>query len=110
MRRAAKADTATQPLVEDLRKLGFTVVHLGQPIDIAIRQPSWPPGMFLFVEVKSGRKKNGEVKLDPRQERQKAFCRDHGVIYATQTEDVIHAARWVGFALSTRTRPVTNSF
>ena len=88
-RYARKTDTATPPLVNELRKLGFVVEHLGQPVDIAIRHPAWAHGMFLFVEVKSARKKNGDVKLDARQAKQRDFCEAHGVLYATCTEDVL---------------------
>ena len=88
-RYARKADTATQQIVDELRALHFTVEHLGQPIDLAVRHSAWPPGMFLFVEVKSSRKKNGDVKLDARQTKQHEFCEAHGVLYATCTEDVL---------------------
>lgn len=89
MRRAAKADTVTQQIVDELRALHFTVEHIRLPVDLAIRNPTWPSGLFLFVEVKSARKKNGDVKLDARQTKQQAFCEAHGVLYATCTEDVL---------------------
>lgn len=69
----AKRDQAEAPIIEALEKAGIEVWPLDYPCDLAVRRASWPPGMFQFLEVKTGRGKNLAIAKDKRQEAQINF-------------------------------------
>ena len=70
---AAKRDLAEGPIIDALERAGFEVWPLDEPCDLICRKPSWPPGQFQAIEVKTGRGKSLAIKPDKRQERQIAF-------------------------------------
>lgn len=93
-----RPDKVTQQIVDELRALGFSVTHIGLPVDLAVHHPKWGSNVFKFLEVKSRRKaRSGDVALDKRQEKQKEFCEEHGVPYVTNT---IEALRELGEVLN----------
>lgn len=90
-RYAKRADTTTQRIVEDLRSMGYSVVYIGLPVDLAVHHRKWGANVWRFLECKSRRLKNGNVALDKRQARQAEFCADHGVPYVTDTFEALLA-------------------
>jgi len=72
-RYAAKRDAAEPPIVDALEKAGFDVWQLDEPADLACRRPSWAPGIFQLLEVKTGRGKKLRVRKDKRQGAQQTF-------------------------------------
>jgi hypothetical protein len=91
-RYAARADTATQAIVDELRALGYSVTFLGLPVDLAVHHPKWGANEFKLLEVKSTRlKKSGDIKHDKRRVAQAAFCETHGVPYVTNTIEALQA-------------------
>jgi hypothetical protein len=95
MRRAAKRDSSEPDIVRDLGKLGFDVVKLKLPVDLAIRKKSWPGGLFMMAEVKNATKTG--TKPAPRSDRkaQTAFIEQHGVPVVTDINDAITALKAV---------------
>lgn len=86
-----RPDSVTQQIVDELRALGFSVIHIGFPVDLAVHHPRWGANVFKLLECKSRRKRRtGEVALDKRQEKQKDFCEEHGVPYVTNTLEALH--------------------
>lgn len=69
----AKRDLAEGPIIDALELAGFDVYPLDYPCDLACRKESWPPGMFQFLEVKTGRGKSLAIAKDKRQEAQINF-------------------------------------
>jgi len=86
---ARKADTTTQRIVDELRAVGYVVEHIGRPVDIMVSHPTWPPNTWKLLECKSEKLKNGQVKLRKDQEKQRAFCAEHGVPYVLTGEEAI---------------------
>ena len=91
MRRAAKVDTVQPGIVSDLEKLGFEVVKLKLPVDLAIRKRNWPGGLFLLAECKTPTKAGH--KPPPRGDRkaQTAFIAKHAIPVLTDINDAIKA-------------------
>jgi hypothetical protein len=90
-RYAKRADKTTQKIVDELRALGFHVKHLGLPVDLMVRKPSWPKNTWKLLECKSRKLKNGEVVLDKRQVEQAEFCAEHNVPYVTDSFEALLA-------------------
>lgn len=91
-RYAKRADKATQQIVDELRALGYSVVYLGLPVDLAVTHTRWELNEWRLLEVKSARKKKtGDVVLDKRQQAQADFCAEHGVPYVTTTREALMA-------------------
>lgn len=88
-RYARKADATTQQIVDELRAVGYVVYHIGRPVDLSVRHPTWPLNIWMKLECKSRKKSNGDAALDKRQKEQKAFCAEHGVPYVTTGEEAI---------------------
>ena len=88
MRYAARRDLSHAPIRDGLRDCGIVVAELGLPVDIAIRRPWWPAGLFLLAECKTQNRKQGHV-LDKRRVAQTKFCSDHGVPYFLTLEDAL---------------------
>jgi hypothetical protein len=72
-RYATKRDAAEPPIIDALEKAGFDVWPLDEPADLACRRPSWAPGIFQLLEVKTGRGKNLRIAKDKRQRGQQTF-------------------------------------
>jgi hypothetical protein len=86
MSRHAKRADANQPeIVKALRKAGVTVEIIGRPVDLACRLPSYPPGMFKLLELKSGKRKRKD------QPEQDEFMAAHGVPRVETAEQAIEA-------------------
>lgn len=90
-RYAKRPDAITESVVRDLRKLGFVVTFIGLPVDLLVTHAKWGENAFKLLEVKSNKKKSGEVALDKRQVEQKEFCARHGVPYVTSTFEALLA-------------------
>jgi DNA-binding transcriptional MerR regulator len=90
-RYAARADAATQKIVDELRALGFHVEHIRHPVDLAIHNPKWGRNTWKFLEVKSRKKASGEVALRKDQQKQAEFCQQFGVPYVTDTFEALLA-------------------
>ena len=73
-----KRDSAEPPIIDALERVGFEVWPMDFPCDLAVRKSNWPPGMFQFLEVKTGRGKKGTVSKDRRQAKQQAFIASTG--------------------------------
>lgn len=95
MRRAAKVDTVQQEIVRDLQKLGWDVVKLKLPVDLAIRKRNWPGGLFMMAEVKTPTKSG--KKPAPRGDRkaQTAFIAQHAIPVLTDINDAVIALKGV---------------
>jgi hypothetical protein len=72
-RYATKRDAAEPPIIDALEKAGFDVWPLDELADLACRRPSWAPGIFQLLEVKTGRGKKLTVRQDKRQKVQQTF-------------------------------------
>jgi len=72
-RYATRRDAAEPPIIDALEKAGFDVWPLDEPADLACRRPSWAPGIFQLLEVKTGQGKKLTVRHDKRQQRQQTF-------------------------------------
>lgn len=90
-RYAKRPDSVTESIVRDLRALGFVVTFIGLPVDLLVTHAKWGENCFKLLEVKSSKKKSGEVVLDKRQQDQKEFCSKHGVPYVTSTFEALLA-------------------
>jgi len=88
-RHSDKPDAVTQQIVDELRALHFSVVHIGRPCDLLVRRAMWPVNMWVLIEVKRPANKKGEPKLDKRQKAQAEFCEEYGVPYVTSTEQAL---------------------
>jgi len=87
----SKPDKVTQQIVDELRALGFTVMFLGRPVDLMVTHEKWGFNTWKLLEVKSKKKANGDVHLDPRQKKQREFCKQHNVPYITSTREALLA-------------------
>src|SRR5690606_2904144 len=87
----SKPDKVTQQIVDELRGLGFTVMFLGWPVDLMVTHEKWGFNTWKLLEVKSKKKANGDVHLDPRQKKQRQFCKQHSVPYITSTREALLA-------------------
>ena len=87
---ALKVD-ATQPeIVNGLRAFKFEVVILGKPVDLAVRRPGWPNGMFAMLECKPLTGKKPKARLRTKEQRvQSEFCAMHGVPYVTSAQEAL---------------------
>lgn len=90
-RRADKPDAPTQRIVDELRALHFEVHHVGRPVDLLVRAPTWPPNTWKLLEVKRPANKRNDPRLDKRQKAQAEFCERHQVPYVTSTEQALAA-------------------
>lgn len=97
MRRAAKKDTTEKPIVKGLRDLGYIVVVLGKPVDIAVTRTSWG-NVWMFAENKTPNRAGGKYEPRSDQKEQAEFCKAHGVPYWLTLEqahrDLISFADW----------------
>jgi hypothetical protein len=89
----SKPDKSTQDIVDGLRKCGYTVIHLGHPVDLDVTHPRWGANIWKKLECKSRKDAKGNVVLDKRQKDQLKFCSTHQVPYVT---DVFEARLALG--------------
>lgn len=92
-RQLSKPDATTQKIVDELRAIGFDVIYVNQPVDLLVTHPTWSPNTWRLLEVKSHRLKNGEAKLDKRQQAQRDFCELHSVPYVTDSFEALKYLR-----------------
>lgn len=92
---ARKVDASQPEIVKALRKAGYTVCIIGQPVDLAIRHHAWKAGMFMLMEAKTPTA-TGKRRARRDQEAQEAFCREHGVTYALTPEQALEAVGATG--------------
>jgi hypothetical protein len=82
-RYAAKADKTTQQIVDELRALHYTVIHIGRPVDLLVTHGNWPRNTFRLLECKSPKGEKLLVKLRKDQQAQQDFCALHEIPYCT---------------------------
>lgn len=88
----SKPDKSTQTIVDELRALGYTVLHIGRPTDLLVTHTGkWAPNTWCFLECKSRKDAKGDVVLDKRQIEQAEFCSTHHVPYVTDTFEALLA-------------------
>jgi hypothetical protein len=80
-RYARRADKSTQKIVDELRAVGFTVIHIGRPVDLLVTHAKWGPNVWKLLECKTPKGKKGVLKLRKDQQEQQDFCAEHGVPY-----------------------------
>lgn len=94
-RRAAKVDTTQKVIVEALEKAGCIVVAIRQPVDLMVRHPRWPAGLWRLAEVKTPSRKDGSYRPRKDQETQNEFVDTYGVPRLTTPESALEWLRSV---------------
>lgn len=78
-RYAMRKDNTQDSIVAALRKAGHEVAIIGKPVDLAVRNRSWPPGVYLLAEAKTPNRADGSYTYDPRQTEQRAYVDANGI-------------------------------
>src|SRR5579863_9771711 len=89
-RGAAKRDTAEAPIISALEANGFRVYQLTEPCDLACRKDTWAPGIFQFLEVKTGYGKAARINRDRRQKRQVEFIQQTGTPIVRTPDEALY--------------------
>jgi hypothetical protein len=90
MRRAARVDNVQAEIVEGLRKLGYTVVVIGRPVDLLVVHPRLkPPFHAAILEVKSCTK-SGARRVRRDQPEQDRFIADNRVPVVMSLDQALH--------------------
>lgn len=88
--RRHRTDLSQQPIVKDLRKMGYFVEIIGEPTDLLCRHFSWPPNTWKLLECKTPTK-TGKLRKRKDQPEQDDFCMRHGVPKVLTVEDALKA-------------------
>ncbi len=90
-RYAAKRDVAEPPIIAALKRAGFEVSPLNKLCDLAVRRSWWSGGLFMLLEVKTGRGKNLTVVKDKRQSAQQNFIKTSKIPIVRTPLDALRA-------------------
>lgn len=93
-KQVTRVDAAQQDIVDGLRAAGVIVEIIGQPVDLACRKPTWQPGVFLLMEVKTPLSKTGRTYSSSpaqakRMKKQADFCAANGVPIVTSFNEAL---------------------
>ena len=94
---AARRDASEGEIVGALRKIGCEVWRK-LPVDLLVRLPGDPPGIFRCIEAKSPYRKDGAMRKRKDQQEQAEFVAQTGTPYLTSAEQ---AVAWVNQARGT---------
>lgn len=90
-RYAKKVDSTQAAIVEGLRKMGYDVYPVGQPVDLLVHWMRGSAHMLRTLECKSPTNKAGAPKLDKRSRQQADFCERTGTPYVVTLEQAVAA-------------------
>lgn len=90
--RRHRSDLSQQSIVKELRKLGYFVEIIEEPVDLLVRHLSWPPNIWKVLECKTPTK-TGKLRPRKDQPEQDEFCMRHGVPKVLTLDDAIEALR-----------------
>lgn len=91
--RRRKVDSTQALIVLALRKAGYHVSLIKEPVDLLVRRPSWPSNVFCLGDAKTPNRAGGKFKPRSDQQEQQDFCNAHGVPYWPSAESALDYLR-----------------
>lgn len=86
---ARRTDTTQQAIAKALRKCGYVVEIMREPVDLVVRHSRWPWNVWCMGDAKTPNRKGGKYAPRADQKDQQQFCREHGVPYWPSVESAL---------------------